>query len=174
MPRKPIEQKKLENILTELVFLPTPGQRKIKAKYWSRRAQSQLTNAHPDLPHILTLVKDKRIPTWWQEPGFKEWFRNEEEFKERVQYLADLALDTLEEVMVNPEAKETAKIAAAKLMMELGNKLPKTNEQVFMDEKINAMNPEQLREFIKQSAPRLISVPKSDTIEAEVNSTEGD
>ena len=168
MPRKPIEQKKLEAILSELVFTPSVSQKKLKARFWNRRAQLQLTDGAPTLVEVAGLIKDKRLPDWWQEPGFKEWFRNEEEFKERVEYLANLALDTIEEVLTSSVARESSRIAAAKLMMELGSKLPKgTPDVVYTDEKINSMSEEQLMEYIQKSTPKLITVETSDKIEPE-------
>lgn len=156
MPRKPIEQKKLEVVLSDLVFLPTPMQRRVKAKFWTRFSESPMTDGSVDLPMIQRFVTDKRLQYWWQEPGFKEWFRNEEEFKERVEYLANMALDVLEEVMSNGDARESSRIAAAKLMMDLGSKIPKENVVQFADANINSMNEEQLREFLSKTTPKLV------------------
>ncbi len=165
MPRKPIEQKKLEAVLDELLYLPTPAQRRIKAKYWKRAAEATFTDQGPTLPEILRVVKDKRIPIWWQEEGFKAWFRNEEEFKERMEYIANLALDTVEEILTNPEARESARMAAAKLAIEVAGKMPKGDVTQFADAKINQMDAGQLRDFIQQTAPKLLEIKKAEKVE---------
>ena len=162
MPRKPIEQKKLEQILDDLIFIPTPAQRKAKARYWVRAKQATFTDMGPTLPEVTRVIKDRRIPAWWQEPGFKEWFRNEEEFKERMEYIANLALDTVEEILGNPSARESARMAAAKLAIEVAGKMPKADIQQFADAKINNMDAGQLRDFIQQTAPKLLELKKAE------------
>lgn len=158
MPRKSTEQKKLEEVLSDLVFIPTAGQRKVKAKYWLKSSGLKFTDMGPDLPQIQRVVREKRLPDWWQIPGFKEWFRNEEEFRERVEYITNLALDAIEEVLRDTEAKGTTRIAAAKLALDVGDKMPKNDIQVFSDAKINQMDASELEAYIEANTPKQLPI----------------
>lgn len=165
MPKKPLELNKLTEILDDITFRPSDEQKRVKAKYWTRHVKLSLGDAPPTLQQVSSIVKDKRIAGWWDEPNFKEWFRNEEEFRERVEYVANLALDVAEQILLNDEARDTARVAVVKLMMELGNKLPNQKAEKFADEDISKMSEAELKAFIKPLLPLLFP----DLIKSEPN-----
>lgn len=174
MPRKPIEQVKLENIVADLVFVPSAMQRKTKAKYWTRVKTTPFTDGDPTLAEVNRVVRDQRLAKWWQEPGFIDWFMNKEEFKERMEFIANMALDTLEEIISNPDASGSARIAATKMAIEVAGKMPSKEIMQYADAQINEMSAAQLKEFIKNNAPRLIEEEKVIEVEAKEVSSESD
>jgi hypothetical protein len=154
-----------ELMANELTFMPTPEQRKLKSSFWHRFGEDT-TNLSSDITLELvdSYVPDDRLPKWWQEPGFKEWMRNPEEFRERIEYLVFLAMDTLENLLIDRSANANAKVSAAKLLMEVGRKMPpKVMVEKYLDEKIGEMDKGQLEEYIRKN----VKLVKSDTSESQ-------
>lgn len=141
---------------------PTPEQRKAKERFWAPFVSGEVP-APPtmDLATALKFAGDRRLRAWWDLPGFQDWFLNREEFKERVEFIAHLALDSIEGVLTDRGAPPSARVAAAKLALEVANKLPRTAQTTerFADEKINEMDRAQLETFIKR---KLSLLPKQE------------
>jgi len=112
---------------TDLTFTPSPDMRRAKAAFWHRFADTStvLSSDKVTLASAQQIGADKRLAKWWTLPGFQEWFQNKEEFRERMEYLADIALDALEQVLTDPDANAGAKVASAKLVLEAASKMPK-------------------------------------------------
>lgn len=144
----------LEIVASELTYLPTPEQRKAKSAFWLRFNDNPICDPQDiSLAIVMRLVGDERLTRWWPVSGFKEWFRNREEFRERMEYLSQLAMDQLEEILAAPMAIKgvaNAKISAAKLIMEVARKMPPKTATAgeFLDAKVADMNKRQLEEFI--------------------------
>lgn len=136
---------------------PLPEHRKAKATFWSYFMGNELPAPEAvDLALARRHCGDSRITNWWTYPGFEDWFCNSEEFKQRIEFLAHLALDNIEDILRDKQANSTAKINAVKLVMEIGNKLPgKQQQDKYADEKIAEMNKDQLEEFIRKNLRRL-------------------
>jgi hypothetical protein len=136
----------------EIVFLPTPNQRAIKARFWKRLdhlAPKEITKA------LAVQIAGPGISRWWDSPGFREWFSNKEEAAERLEYLYMLALDTAEELLLNPDAQASAKVNLIKILAQLAGKEPQ-KEVKFADEAIGKMSREQLEAYIRTNAPKLL------------------
>ena len=136
---------------TDLVFVPTPDMRRAKAAFWSRFADAPPLSAGPlTLAAAQQIGADKRLAKWWSLPGFQDWFQNGEEFKERMEYLADLALDALEQVLSDPDANPSAKVASAKLVLEAASKMPKPSADAPAT-KLETMSRGELEDYVKRN-----------------------
>lgn len=150
----------------EVVFAPTPEMRRAKASFW---ASLEGTPAG-DLAENMTLAAasslgaDKKLTRWWAIPGFSDWWQNKEEFKQRLEYLAQLALDSLEEVLTNPEANVTAKVNSAKLVLEAANKMPKKTAEENTESKLAAMSRNELEDYVKARMKYLTSTSEADKV----------
>lgn len=146
--------------VNELTYLPSPEQRKAKSGFWARFHENPLCDAQDiTLAMALKVGGDGRVSRWWSEPGFRDWFRNADEFRQRLEYLVNLSLDTLEHVLVDPKAQGSAKVNAAKLLMEVARKMPpKGTTERYLDEKIAEMDRKQLEEYISKKT-KLLPVP---------------
>ncbi len=149
----------LEIVASELTYIPSGEQRKSKSAFWARFNDNPLCEPQDiTLAIALQFCNDERLTKWWPQDGFKEWFRNRDEFRQRVEYLVHQALDSLEYVLVDPKAQASAKVNAAKLLMEVARKMPQKNQaEQFLDEKISSMSRKELEEYIKSRTPKLIS-----------------
>ena len=146
--------------LSELTFLPSPEHRKIKSAFWAVADETQLVDPSQEveLSTALRFTADNRLQRWWALPGFREWFANREEFRQRVEYLANLALDTAEEILLDKKANAAARANMVKLMVEVANKMPprQISKELYIDEKIQKMDRVQLEEYVKRNV-KLIS-----------------
>lgn len=143
---------------------PTVDQRTAKSRFWAPFMSGDVgVPANIDLATALKFASDSRIKQWWSLPGFVDWFTNQEEFKERVEFIAHLALDGIEAVLKDPMATGGAKVAAAKLALEVANKLPKASKDdgEFADKMINKMSKTELTDYISQKVG-LVNLNKKD------------
>ena len=155
MGRRSTEHKQLEALLSQVVFSPTPEQRKVKASFWAVFGSEGLGDEEVSLSAILAVTNDTRMREWWYLDGFQNWFLNKEEHRQRVEYLSFLALDAIENVFLQGTS-DTAKIAAAKLLFEAASKMPRKGTAQYADDAINKMTEAQLKEYLKRTAPQLI------------------
>lgn len=164
MPSKP----NLDILVDMLQYRPTEEQQKVKAAFW--------TNQHRDDTIILseiTLARayqvtgDSRLANWWSEPGFKGWFANKDEFKQKIEHLLNVGLNAISDLLRDPEVQASAKVKAFEVLARLADKEPvKVKEVKFADKKIQEMNPAELRKFL-QSKQVLLKETANETEENE-------
>lgn len=159
----------LGKVLEEVVFIPTPAMRKVKAAYLAATSENPLlVGQDPTAASVQQVTGDTRVSKWWSTPGFRDWFSNRDEFRQRVEYLANLALDTIEDILLDGEANASARNAAAKLMIEAAGKLPKgTSTEKYADEQISSMSKAELEQFIRRKAPQLLRDTGSGEVDSE-------
>lgn len=172
--------KNISKVLTaasqEVVFSPTPDMRRAKAAFW---ASLEGTPAG-DLAENMTLAAaasmgaDKKLSRWWSIPGFSDWWQNKEEFKQRLEYLAQLALDSLEAVLMDPDSNATARVNSAKLVLEAANKMPKKQAEDTVDQKLAGMSRNELEEYVRARMKYLTPAPEADTVDSAVGVTSSD
>lgn len=154
-------------------FQPTDAHKRAKAAFWSHFFS---TGALPPEQVNLALAAEisgfsVEIQEWWSIDGFQEWFSNGEEFRQRVEYLSNAALDVLQEILHDGGAKVSDKLQAAKMVLEVAAKFPKSSpKEQFADEAIAEMSAKELEEFISRkmkvvSLPQAIDLDKSSEIE---------
>ena len=145
--------KKTVEVVGDLIFKPTYEQIQVKAAFWAKFSENPLVDSQSiDLPTVQRFVNDPRLEKWWIHYGFREWFLNEEEFVQRLQAIAFLALGTLEEVLSNPDANPSARVNAAKLAFEAANKMPQKWQKgpQYLDTDIQKMDQAQLENYLRQ------------------------
>lgn len=162
---------------------PTTEQRKARSVFWTHFGTEGVPPPPPlpDLAAALRFGGDSRISKWWDLPGFQQWFWNNEEFKQRLEFIAGLALDTLEEVVGDPTQKTSDRLNAAKMIMEAAGKFPSKKAdggERFLDEKIASMGRQELESFIssniKRLAPTVVTVEPEDVLTQATPSSDGD
>jgi hypothetical protein len=137
---------------------PTPEQRAAKERFWRPFLSGDTqVPAERNLATALKFASDSRISKWWDIPGFQDWFYNDQEFKDRVELIAHLALDGITEVLKDKMATPSAKVAAAKLALEVAGKMPKAlaKDQAVGDSDIDKMTKEELDAFIREKTNKV-------------------
>ncbi len=140
------------------VFSPTREMQQAKANYWSFFLTGDVSVSPRDtLESAQRYGRDSRIKEWWSKPGFRQWFSNKDEFRQRAEFLANNSLMHLEYILNDEKSKGSEKVAAIKLIMELSGKLKKADSaEQFADAKIAQMGREELEEFIRNKSRTLI------------------
>ena len=161
----------LESGIQDLVFIPVPSHRRVKSAFWASINENPILDPASDgisLSMALQITGDTRLNKWWHLPGFVEWFVNKDEFRQRVEYLANLALDVAEEILLDRDSNPNARVNMTKLVIEVANKLPKNNkdDSKFLDARIASMSKEELEDFIRKQSkllmPASANLPESE------------
>lgn len=131
-PNRPAEGAKLASetisghVEAEPFFEPSVAQRRAKANFWT--AWQDDPTLDPELMTADTAARlsgNRTVRRWWGEPGFKPWFMNKDEQRQRLEYLFELSMDAAEDILTNADPKaQGARVQLIKHMSELANKMP--------------------------------------------------
>jgi len=151
----------MDSLFGEVMFIPTPDMRSVKSRLILALEDNPIATPETmTCASAMHLTNEPRIGNWWSIPGFKEWFTNQNEFRETVESAAYEAVAVLREIATNPDSRENARVQASKLLIEAANRMPKKNaEEKFSDEQINRMSKEQLESFITNQIKKLEKSP---------------
>ncbi len=154
-------------------FRPTEAQKRAKAALMAALADPSNTILDARAINLGTALKLTNVPTvrsWWDQPGFQNWFLNKEETKQKIKYLTDKALESVTQILDDPDPRtSSAKVAILKTLLqyEAAEVQTKTNTR------FDSMDIVQLRAFLKQNA-HLIRPLLEETKPATVQSEEQD
>ena len=142
-------------------FQPTDLHKRAKYAFWAHFfSTGELPPGNIELATASRLsgFQDELLE-WWDLPGFQEWFGNGEEFRQKVEYLATAALDVLQELLLDSNAKTTDRLQAAKMSLEVASKFPKqAAKEAYVDDKIAEMSKKELESYISQKL-KVIQLP---------------
>ena len=135
--------------LADDIFVPTIEMRKLKQKFFYSWNQGPSKGA-PTIAQVIETTKSRSIETWSRKPGFKEWFFNDQEAGQKLEYLFDIGLDALEALIISGE-RASDRLKAIELVAKLSQKIGKPEAQVkYLDEDIQGMNERQLDEYLRK------------------------
>jgi hypothetical protein len=155
-------------VVEELIFTPTLLQKRLKAEFWVAYNDNPLVSLDQiSLLEANTYVRTRKLNNWWSIPGFRDWFLNRSEYRERLEFLFNLSMDAIEEILLSTDPKvQSARVNAIKIIAELGNKYPRgvnKGEGQYLDSAIASMDKAQLEVFLqKQGVQMRISASKGD------------
>ena len=175
--RKSIEVQKMTEHLEDIVFIPGAEHRRAKVKFWKRVQDNPLVDtSNLDASIAAKFGGDQRIHSWWNQPGFQEWFSNQQEYLEKLQYAQMLSIDTIIEVLESGHASDTSKLVASKMVNDMTLKMAELSgaSSRGAGSAIDKMNLDQLRDFISKSTHRLTGSGSSDRSEVISTSTTSD
>lgn len=148
--------KDLATNLTAGLFNPSSAQRRVKSTFHSRYTPSPFNPELGDVTLSLALqvTNSSSLRSWWSQPGFRDWFLNREEGREHLEYLFNLGVSEMENILSNPDTAARDKLAAIKMISELTGRISGgrngvgRSEGKFEDEDINKMDENQLRTYL--------------------------
>lgn len=154
---KEISPRETAKLSDKVIFEPTSAQVRQKARFWTRFRPGPLTPSdNITMATALEVTGSAQIRKWWNEPGFVEWFENKDEERERLKYLFHKGLDTIENILDNPEANANAKANLIKMLAEMNGFLGKKPVEKFADDSINQMSEAQLKEFLNKNNVKVV------------------
>lgn len=144
--------KAVETALEDISFQPAPNQQMLKAQFWARYVPNPFeSRENISLATVQETINEPKLKRYWSIPGFKDWFINQEEGKERIDYLWMVGLDTAEQIMRDPAVNAGAKVNLLKLLAEVSGRLQRGSkgEEKFSDDTVNKMSEEELKKWLK-------------------------
>ena len=158
------------------IYSPTDPQMVLKSKFWLKYLKDGgQVGDEVSYPQVLRYISHPSLNDWWTKvEGFQAWFLEYADSEHKIEYLADLALDTIRATMRSETAKPGEKLAAAKLALEVSGRIGKAaqKEPTIADEQVSSMTQKQLEEFIRNNLIRIPNLRKelqsseeSDTID---------
>jgi hypothetical protein len=136
-----------------LVYQPTDEEMQTKSAFWAKAQGNPMVD--PDNIPVSTvklILNDTRVERWWKKPGFKDWFLNKEEWKQKLEYAINVGLDAMLDLLRDPQAQGSAKVRAFEILARLANREPaKVKEVKMLDAAVAEMDQKQLDEFIKKN-----------------------
>lgn len=165
---KPAELPALADELQSL-YIPTANDKRLKAEFWAKMRETLSLNPEGTQ---LTLIEasrcvsnSKALVEAWKRPGFKEWFGNGDEARQKLEHLFDIGLDSLEHIFKDTDPKSSgSKVAALKLVAELARKFPK-QESEGQKRDFSGMSAAEIQQLLGASGVR-VSLTSTTTIEA--------
>lgn len=158
-----IDPTKLQQIASRIAeevtttYEPTDEQQRVKSQFWGRLTQDPSTPIPPtpNLALALRLGGNRGIENWWKQPGFPEWFWNKQEFEQKLDYVAMVALQELETTLRTRSIDQEKKIPAIRIALELSGKLRAATQAEPVDKKIAQMDRKQLEDYINNKVTKL-------------------
>jgi hypothetical protein len=136
----------------ELLLNVNEEMRLTKVKFWKALETNPLCDPnHINLNIATQLTGEKKLKSWWEKPGFVAWFSEGEEYETKVSAGKFSAIDTLLDVMTNPDAPASARVTAAKYMIDHAKQLEKDDPALekVLDKIAGVNNVEDLQKFLK-------------------------
>lgn len=135
--------------IVDEVYRPSARQREFKAMFWNMWTSGPSQVGAPTVEDAIRLTSCATIGSWSKDPKFKGWFFNEDEFGQRADFLANQALDVIQEVMASEKAAD--RLNAAKFAVEVAGKAKKAKTEIkFLDDEVGNMDEKQLEDFIRK------------------------
>lgn len=118
------EGTEVKDLAEALVYVPSTIERKLKAKFWAKAQDNPLLNLSGNTVSLAQIKQTagggSALDSCWKKPGFQDWFMNPDDGRAKLEYLFDLGLDAMEELLLSPDPKTSAaKVNALKLLSEL-------------------------------------------------------
>ena len=138
--------------MLELMLNITPEMRECKTRFWKALESNPICDPnHVSLPAVMQLTKHKKLKSWWEKPGFEEWFTAGDEFEVKVASAKHTALDTMMEIMANPDSPASARVTAAKQVMDYARSMEKEDPAIekLLDKIAGVNNIEDLQKYVK-------------------------
>lgn len=145
----------------ELMHCPTKDQKQLKAAFWTLWADNPFVSPERiTLADVKQVTQSNEVGRWWGDEQFRSWFLNQNEFRQKLEYLAHRALDVAEEILETDitDKNMNAKVQMIKLIAELANKVPQRwVKEKIIDAEIQKMDPAQLESYIQKQMKLLTS-----------------
>lgn len=171
MARKSSQGKELKKLTTELIYTPTTGERKLKAKFWAKAAENPLVSFGDGTAITLEQVKrmaggGTKLEKSWTNIAFRNWFLDIEDGRAKLEYLFDLGLDAIEGILLSDDPKTSAaKVNALKLLADLTGKIKKSDNTNGLQKAIASADKASLEALFESAGLSVsVSATKNNTI----------
>jgi len=140
-----------------LVYVPDEDAKSLKAAFWAKAKDNPLVDPNSiTLATVQQLLGNTKVSKLWHLDGFAAWFSNGEEWRQKLEYALNVALDEMIDLLRNPGTMGSAKVRAFEVIARLADREPaRVKEVKVLDDDIKKMSQKQLREFIEKHTGQL-------------------
>jgi len=138
--------------MLELLLNVTDEMRDTKTRFWKALESNPICDAdHVTLVAAEQLTQQKKLKAWWNKPGFVQWFTAGDEYEIKLGSAKFTAVDALMEILTNPDSPASARVAAAKLIMDHAKTAEKEDPALekLLEKIAGVNNIEDLQRYIK-------------------------
>ena len=130
----------------------TPDMRECKSRFWKALEANPICD--PDYVTLAAaeqLTGERKLKAWWEKPEFAKWFAAGDEYEIKLTSAKFSAIDTLIEIMRNPDSPASARVAAAKQVMDHAKTIEKDDQTVekLLDKIAGINKVEDLQKYLK-------------------------
>lgn len=105
--------------MLELMLQVTEEMRACKTRFWKMLDSNPICDPeHITLAAVQQLTGEKKLKGWWEKPAFVSWFTSGDEYEVKLSSAKFSAVDALMDVLMNPDSPASARVAAAKIIMD--------------------------------------------------------
>ena len=136
--------------MIELHLNISPEMRDCKTQFWKALESNPICDPdHVTLAAVLQLTGNKKVTGWWDKPRFAEWFCAGDEFEIKLSSAKFSALEALLEIASNPDSPASARVAAAKQILDHARVMDKENPAMekLLDKIAGVNNVEDLKKY---------------------------
>lgn len=126
--------------------------RKAKARFWQNVAGNPLVSPEKlTQQQVATFAGTQAVTEWLTDGEFHDWFFNREYNRQLLEAASEDTVSTFWDIVLNPDAKASDKIAAGKVILTMAGYTPEQKVKVKTSTAgVDEMTEEELRKFISE------------------------
>lgn len=126
--------------------------RKAKARFWQNCAGNPLVSADKlSLQQVAYFAGNQQVSEWLTDPEFHDWFFNKDYSKQLLEAAAEDTVTAFWDIINNPDAKASDKVAAGKVILTMAGYTPEQKKVITTKSSVDDMSEEELRKFIAEN-----------------------
>lgn len=138
--------------MLELLLNVSTEMRVCKTRFWKALDVNPICD--PDnitLAAAMQLTGEKKLKAWFEKPGFIKWFSAGDEYEVRLGSAKFTALDALLDVLQNPDSPASARVSAAKHVMDYAKNVEQEDPALekLLDKIAGVSSAEDLQKYLK-------------------------
>lgn len=143
---------KLRAVVAEVIFTPTDTQLLVKSKFWRRMKENPMHDANRvSAATVEQITGSSQVRHWWSDKSFKEWFLDKDYVQHGLQGLAEMGIQVMMDILMDPKQPAAAKANILKMVYEFADYRPAIKKQIkWADAEIANMEPDEVDKRIKE------------------------
>lgn len=115
----------------EVLFTITDEMRACKTRFWKAMETNPLCDPeHITVTAAVQMTGEKKLNSWWNKPNFEKWFTAGDEYELKLTSAKFDAVDALHQIASDIKAPASARVAAAKHILDHAGKSTKEDDSL--------------------------------------------
>lgn len=137
-------------VLPQVLFVPTPEQRELKAKFWLEFLANPIIDNTDISPLVVEEYLGRPISAWMKQPNFWQWFKSRDMTKRYLEIAAEKACE-LAIMYLDPAIpmQDSARVNLMKIVLEFAGRTPPVRKEIkWQDQDVASLDDQQLDALI--------------------------